>query len=87
MEQIADTTFSLRVIKSRRVKRLVVSMRALGLDYRNVMITATCSVEWKPTGISLEDGIVEEGGRKVVKEGFKIILLNERHFCSAVPQL
>lgn len=32
-------------------------------------------------------GVLEQRSQEVLKEGFKIILLNKCHICSAVPQL
>lgn len=35
----------------------------------------------------MQDAVEEDGDEKVVKEGFKIILLDGRHYCSATRQL
>lgn len=64
------------------------SMCALGFDYLNETMTGTWSfAEWNSTDSSPEDAIREEDGRKVAKRGFKLILLDMRHSCSAVEQL
>lgn len=41
----------------------------------------------KPRDISIEGVVVEQGGQNVVKDVFKMILLDDRHRCSALGLL
>lgn len=83
---IADPTFALRDIQSSQVKSQVASKGALAFDYLNVVISATWSLERNPTDSIILDAIEENDGRKVTKEGCKIILVDGRHCCSALRQ-
>lgn len=67
VEQIAYPTFSLRDIQSGLVRSLVVSMCALGLNYRNRMITVTRAVECNRTDSLTEDKIE----KKVAERSWK----------------
>lgn len=63
------------------------SLLALTLDFRKIMMTVTWSVERNPTDSVMEDAVVVEDGRVVVKQGFNMIVLDERHRCSNIRQL
>lgn len=75
VKQIGDPTFPLGDIHCSNVKGLFVSMRALALYRHNGMIYVMRYAEQNVTNLSIEDAIGEEERKKVLKEGFKMILL------------
>lgn len=56
-------------------------------DNRNWIVTVTWSVECDPTEFAMHKAVTVEGGRKVVKQGFKINILDKRHRRSSMCQL
>lgn len=56
-------------------------------DYRSGIIAVTCSAKCNPTDFAMEHPVSVQDGRKVVKEGFKMILLDGRNCCGSVHQL
>lgn len=87
VEQAAYPVFTLCNVQRSQAKSHAVSIHALTLDYRNVMIFVQCSAECNSTGSSMNDSFDKENGRKGVKDGFEVILLDGRHRRSAVGHL
>lgn len=82
--KIVDPIFPLRGVQSSHFKFLVASLHALEFNYGNETTTVTWSAECNPTYLSTEDPVADESGQRVLKEGLEMILLDERHRCSAV---
>lgn len=85
-EQIADPIFPLRDIQGSCVKDLVASMRSVAFYCRNEMIVVMRSVECKPRDLSIKDATAIKSCWKVVKECFKLVLVDERPPCSTAHQ-
>lgn len=83
-EQIVDPTFPQGDIQRSQVKSLFVSKSSVTFNYRNGIITMTWSAECNATDSWMEDSAAEESCRTMVKEGFKMMLLDGHHHCSAV---
>lgn len=62
-------------------------MQALAFDYHNGMKVVTLSTDLNPTDSRTEDAIAENGARKGVIEGFKMILLDGHQFSTAIRNL
>lgn len=62
-------------------------MRELAFYFPNGIITMPLSAEFNPTASAMEEAVAVEEGQEVVKEDFKMILLDGRNRCSTVLQL
>lgn len=87
VEHIADPTFRLRVIQISHVKIMAASTPSLAFDHRNRMITVMLSAKCNRTDSAMKNAVAVQDCRKVVKEGFKMILLDERHWFRSLQQL
>lgn len=87
VEQIADPTFPLRDIQSSCVKILVALMSVLAFDYRKRTITVTRSAVCNHSESMMHGAVADQHDRNIVKNEFKMMILNGRHCCSTVLQL
>lgn len=85
VEQIANPTISLRDSQSGHVKSLVTSIRVLTFNHSSEMIAMMRSAECHSKDSSMQNAVAEDGDGKVVMKGFRMILLDKGHPCSAVP--
>lgn len=83
-ELISDLTFLLRDIKSSHDTGVFASTPALKSDYHNFVLTVRSSVGSDPTDSVMEDRFAGRGSRKVVEDGFKMIMLDGRQRCGDV---
>lgn len=77
-EQTVDPTFSLCDVQRSHIKSLVASVPTFESEYRNKMIIGTWFAEYNPTDSSVEYAVGEQGGQKVVEEGFKMICASSK---------
>lgn len=86
MEQIVESRFLLLDIQGSYSKNLLVLTLAFAFEHHNEMMTAMCTVKSNLALTLMEDAIAEQLGRNVVKEGFKLIILDGCDRYGAVRQ-
>lgn len=79
VELIADPTCSLFDLQSSLLMELVASMRALQFDNPNGINTVRSYAECSPAKSLTEDSVADEGGEKILKQGYKMIILDTPH--------